>query len=151
MESSGAWGMIIGHYNEDTQGFFNGDNRVAFSTNWGFACEGRIPGLARWHDDSRVSLNALLSVDKLKRKCQGRVGELVPRDSFNVIQGCINSGPGRLGIPEVTWTDGLGFSLCAALLESLGPVFQGSMVRTVVGGMEVQSIPDRREVEGLSE
>ena len=54
---------------------------------------------------------------KLKGKYQGRVGELVPRDSFDVIQGCTNSGSGRLGIPEVMQMDGLGFSLCAALLE----------------------------------
>ena len=33
-------------------------------------------------------------------------------------------------------------------LELSGPVFQWGMVRTVVGGMEVQSIPDQREVEG---
>ena len=46
--------------------------------------------------------------------------ELVPRDSFDIIRGCTNSGPGRLGIPEVTWMDGLGFSLCAALLEIVG-------------------------------
>ena len=57
---------------------------------------------------------------KLKGKCQGRVGELVPRDSFDVIRGCINSGPGRFGIPEVMWTDGLGFSLCAVPLEIIG-------------------------------
>ena len=59
----------------------------------------------------------MLSVDKLKGKCQGRVVELVLRYSFNIMQGCANSGPGRLGILEVMWTDGLGFSLCAALLE----------------------------------
>ena len=43
--------------------------------------------------------------------------ELVPRDFFDVIRGCANSGLGRLGIPEVTWTDGLGFSLCAVPLD----------------------------------
>ena len=42
------------------------------------------------------------------------------RSSFDVLQGCANSGPGRLGILEVTWTDGLGFSLCAALLDIIG-------------------------------
>ena len=30
---------------------------------------------------------------------------------------CANSGPGRLGVLEVTQIDGLGFSLCAALLD----------------------------------
>ena len=49
------------------------------------------------------------------------------------------------------WTDGPGFSLCAAPLESLGLVFQSGMVRTTVGGMEVQSIPDQREMEKLIE
>ena len=63
------------------------------------------------------SVEDLLRVNELKGKCQGRVHELVPRDSFNVIQGCANSRSGRLGIPEVTWMDGLGFSLCAAPLE----------------------------------
>ena len=53
-------------------------------------------------------------------KCQGKVVELVLRDSFNVLQGCTNSGPGRLGILEVMQTDGLGFSLCAMLLEIIG-------------------------------
>ena len=46
-------------------------------------------------------IGTLLRV-KQKGKRQGRVGELVPRDSFNIIQGCANSGPGGLGIPEVT-------------------------------------------------
>ena len=36
--------------------------------------------------------------------------------------GCTNSGPGRR-VPEMVWTDGPGFSLCAAPLESLGPGF----------------------------
>ena len=60
-----------------------------------------VSGLVRWHDNSRGSLNILLSAVKLKGKHQGRVGELVPRDSFDIIQGSANSGPGRLGIPEV--------------------------------------------------
>ena len=37
-----------------------------------------------------------------------------PRSSFDVLQGCANSRPGRLGIPELMQMDGLGFSLCAA-------------------------------------
>ena len=40
-------------------------------------------------------------------------------------RGCANSGPG-LGVPEMTWTDRPGFSLCAAPLESLGPGFWGA-------------------------
>ena len=39
--------------------------------------------------------------------------------------GCANSRPGSLGVPEMTWTDGPGFSLCAAPLESSGPGFRG--------------------------
>ena len=46
--------------------------------------------------------------------------KLVPRDSFDIIEGCANSGLGRLGILEVTWMHGLGFSLCAMLLEIIG-------------------------------
>ena len=33
------------------------------------------------------------------------------------LQGCTDSRPGRLRILEVTQTDGLGFSLCAAPLD----------------------------------
>ena len=40
-----------------------------------------------------------------------------------------------------------GFSLYAAPLELSGPVFQSGTVRTAAGGMEVQSIPDQREME----
>ena len=79
------------------------------------------------------------------------MGELVLRDSFDIICGCANSRPGRLRIPEVMRTDGPGFSLCAAPLESSGPVFRSGMVRTAVERTEVQSFPDQREVEGLSE
>ena len=63
-----------------------------------------------------VGCGILLSADKLKGRHQGRVVELVPRDSFNVIWGCTNSGLGRLGILEVMRIDGLGFSLCAVPL-----------------------------------
>ena len=41
-------------------------------------------------------------------------------------KGCANTGPGRLGVPEMTQMDGPGFSLCAAPLESLGPGFRGA-------------------------
>ena len=40
-------------------------------------------------------------------------------------KGDINSGPGGCGVPELVWTDGPGFSLCAAPLESSGPGFRG--------------------------
>ena len=79
------------------------------------------------------------------------MGELVLRDSFNVIRGSANSGPGRLGVLEVMQMDGPGFSLYAVLLKLLGPIFQSGMVRTTVGGTEVQCIPDWREMEGLGE
>ena len=75
------------------------------------------------------------------------MGELVLRDSFNIIQGRANSGSDRLRVWEVTQMDGPGFSLCAVPLESLGPVFQSSTVGTTVGGMEVWSILDKREME----
>ena len=66
---------------------------------------------------------------------------------MTLYEGCANSGPGKLRVPEMTQTDGPGFSLCAVLLKLSGPVFQSGMIRTVVGGTEVQSIPDRREME----
>ena len=28
-----------------------------------------------------------------------------PRSSFDILQGCTDSGPGRFRIPEVTWTE----------------------------------------------
>ena len=40
-------------------------------------------------------------------------------------KGGVNSRPDSYGVPDGEWTDGLGFSLCAAPLELLGPVFQG--------------------------
>ena len=45
-------------------------------------------------------------------------------------KGCVNSGPGGHGVPEVMQTDGPGFSLCAVPLESLGPGFQGVWQRS---------------------
>ena len=47
-----------------------------------------------------------------------------------LFEGCANSGPGRLGVPEMTWTDGPGFSLCTVLLESSDPVFRSDAIRT---------------------
>ena len=44
--------------------------------------------------------------------------------SFDVGQRGRQLRPGSYGVPEGVWTDGPGFSLCAAPLESLGPVFQ---------------------------
>ena len=49
--------------------------------------------------------------------------KLTPMSSFNVEQGGINSGPGSCRVPEWVRTDGPGFSLCAAPLESSGPGF----------------------------
>ena len=45
--------------------------------------------------------------------------------SFNIGQGGVNSGPGGCGVLELMQTDGPGFSLCAAPLESSGPGFHG--------------------------
>ena len=50
-------------------------------------------------------------------------GKLTLMGSFDVEQGGINSGPGGQGVPEWVQTDGPGFSLCAAPLESSGPGF----------------------------
>ena len=47
--------------------------------------------------------------------------------SFDVGQGGVNSEPDSYRVLEGVWTDGPGFSLCAAPLESLGPVFQDGM------------------------
>ena len=43
--------------------------------------------------------------------------------SFNIGQGGVDSGPGSRGVLELVQTDGPGFSLCAAPLESSGPGF----------------------------
>ena len=51
--------------------------------------------------------------------------ELTPMSSFDVEQGGINSGPDSRGVPEGVQTDGPGFSLCAAPLESSGSGFCG--------------------------
>ena len=39
-------------------------------------------------------------------------------------KGGVNSRPDGYGVPDGVWTDEPGFSLCAAPLESSGPVFQ---------------------------
>ena len=44
--------------------------------------------------------------------------------SFDVGQGGVNSGPGGHRVPELVQTEGPGFSLCAAPLESSGPGFR---------------------------
>ena len=64
-------------------------------------------------------------------------------------EGRANSRPGSLRVLEMTWMVGPGFSLCAAPLESSGPVFQSGVGRTTVERMEVWSIPDQRERENL--
>ena len=51
--------------------------------------------------------------------------ELTPMSSFDVEQGGVNSRPDSRGVPEWVQTDGPGFSLCAASLESSGPGFRG--------------------------
>ena len=61
-------------------------------------------------------------------------------------KGCANFGPGSLRVPEMTWTDGPGFSLCAAPLESSGPGFRVVRQR-VEERVEVRSIPDWRVME----
>ena len=40
-------------------------------------------------------------------------------------KGDVNSGPDGCGVPELVQTDGPGFSLCAAPLESSSPEFHG--------------------------
>ena len=54
--------------------------------------------------------------------------ELTPMGPFNVEQGGVNSGPDSCGVPEWMRTDGPGFSLCAAPLESSGPGFQSGVI-----------------------
>ena len=71
--------------------------------------------------------------------------ELTLMSSFDVGQGGVNSGPDGYGVLDGVWTDGPGFSLCAAPLESLGAEFQdgrddgvnkrrSGVYRTRVGG-----------------
>ena len=60
--------------------------------------------------------------------------ELTPMGSFDVEEGGINSRPGSHRIPDGVRSDGPGFSLCAAPLESSGPGFRDERV----GGMNEQ-------------
>ena len=61
-------------------------------------------------------------------------------------EGDVNSGPGGHGVLELMWTDGPGFSLCAAPLESSGPGFCG-MGQRLGERVEVQqyTIPEMSE------
>ena len=54
--------------------------------------------------------------------CQGRIG-VNSENSFDIGQRG-RQGHDGYGVPDGVRTDGPGFSLCAAPLESLGPVFQ---------------------------
>ena len=49
----------------------------------------------------------------------------------------VNSGPGSYGVPDGVRTDGPGFSLCAATLESFGPVKQQNTTRSWSGEPEL--------------
>ena len=62
--------------------------------------------------------------------CQGRIGNYFRWVPSMLGKGCTNSGPGSLGDPEMMWTDGPGFSLCTAPLESFGPGFRGVWQRS---------------------
>ena len=69
--------------------------------------------------------------------------------SFDVEQGGVNSGPDSRRVLGWMWTDGPGFSLCAAPLESSGPGFRSG----VVGGMNGRrsgGTPDQRWWRGLA-
>ena len=50
--------------------------------------------------------------------------------SFNIEQGDFNSRPDSCRVPEWVQTDGPGFSLCAAPLESSGPGFHSVSQRS---------------------
>ena len=45
-------------------------------------------------------------------------------------KGCVNSGPGSLGVPEMMRSDGPDFSLCAIPLGLSGPGFRGVWQRS---------------------
>ena len=68
--------------------------------------------------------------------------------SFDIGQGGVNSGPGSHGVLERVRTDGPGFSLCAAPLESSGPGFCG-VVRGWVNEQRSGGVPDQRRQRGL--
>ena len=102
--------------------------------------------MARWHDDSRVSSNILLRFRLLRVRENIKEGCLnyFPRRSFDILQGCTNSGPGRLRIPEMTGTDlASAYVLCHLIL--LGPVFQSSIGQSHSreNGGPVYSRPER--------
>ena len=67
----------------------------------------------------------------------------INHNTFDVEQGGINSGPGSRRVPKRVWTDGPGFSLCAAPLESSGPGFR-SVVRGRVNEWRSGGVLDRR-------
>ena len=94
------------------------------------------PGPFRQLRSARQTLCSVLPLNKSVVKCwesnsigsRGNVKEglkLTPMSSFNVEQGGVNSRPGSHGVPEQVRTDGPGFSLCAAPLESSSPGFCG--------------------------
>ena len=75
--------------------------------------------------------------------------ELTLMGPFDVEQGGVNSRPDSRGVLEWMQTDGPGFSLCAAPLESSGPGFRSG----VVGWMNERrsgGIPDQRWRRGLT-
>ena len=78
------------------------------------------------------------------------MAELFLEEFLQHLQVYANSGPGRFGIPEVTQMDGLGFSLCAALLDIVRSYyFKVAWVRTTAGRTEVRCVLDQRGSEGL--
>ena len=75
--------------------------------------------------------------------------ELAPMGPFDIEQGGINSGPDSHGVPEWMRTDGPGFSLCAAPLESSSPGFRSGVVGWT-NERRSGGIPDRRWWRGLT-
>ena len=67
--------------------------------------------------------------------------ELTLMSSFDVEQRGVNSGPDSRNVPEWVQTDGPGFSLCAAPLESSGPGFRSGD----------QRLGDKRRSRGIPE
>ena len=62
---------------------------------------------------------------------------------FDIGQGGVDSRPGGRRVPELVQTDGPGFSLCAAPLESSGPGFH-DMEQRFGNERRSSGIPDRR-------
>ena len=79
---------------------------------------------------------------------QGKIGANSD-GSLDIEQGGVNSGPDSCGVPEWMRTDGPGFSLCAAPLESSGPEFQSGVVGWT-NEQRSRGIPDRRWWIGLT-